>query len=100
VPDHLEALPTKLFEYMAMGIPILASDFPLWRELIAASGAGRVAAPGTPAFAAALEAMLTDPTALRSLAARGLDAYRSHYRWEVEREQLRWHLERAREGRS
>ncbi|MFM7231902.1 MAG: glycosyltransferase [bacterium] len=96
-PDHLEALPTKLFEYMAMGVPVLASDFPLWRTLVERSGAGRVAAPEPAAFAGVLAAMLADPAALAAQAASGRTAQRERYRWEAEREQLRWHLERARE---
>jgi glycosyltransferase involved in cell wall biosynthesis len=97
IPDHLESLPTKLFEYMAMGIPVLASDFPLWRELVHDSGAGRVAEPASPAYANALEAMVNDPAGLVVHARRGLEAYRTRFRWEAEREHLRWHLERARE---
>lgn len=97
VPDHLEALPTKLFEYMAMGVPVLASDFPLWRGIVQESGAGRVAAPESSALAVALAAMLDDPAALAAHAAQGRTAQRERYRWEAEREQLRWHLERTRE---
>jgi hypothetical protein len=94
-PNYLESLPTKLFEYMAMGIPVLASDFPLWRRLVADSGAGRVVRPEPEAVAAALLAMVQDRDGLRRHAEAGRAAYRDRYRWEAEAGNLRWHLVRA-----
>ena len=95
LPNYLESLPTKLFEYMAMGVPVLASDFPLWRELVEASGAGRVTAPEPRAVAEALYRMSSDPEGLGRHAERGRAAYRERYRWEVESRNLRWHLQQA-----
>ena len=95
MPNYLEALPTKLFEYMAMGIPILASDFPLWRRLVAGAGAGQVTAPTPGAVAEALLRMGSDPAELAACARRGRAAYRDRYRWEVESRNLRWHLQQA-----
>lgn len=31
--NYLEAIPTKVFEYMACSLPVILSDFPFWREL-------------------------------------------------------------------
>ena len=33
-PNHLYALPNKLFEYMAAGMVLLTSDFSLWRSIV------------------------------------------------------------------
>ena len=94
-PNYLEALPTKLFEYMALGIPVLASDFPLWRRIVAGAGAGRVVRPNPEPVAEALLAMAADPEALEDHGRRGRAACRDRYRWEAEAPNLRWHLERA-----
>jgi glycosyltransferase involved in cell wall biosynthesis len=95
-PNYLEALPTKLFEYMAMGIPVLASDFPLWRRLVEEAGSGLLAAPEPDAVARALVSLCSDPERLRGYARAGREAYRARYRWEAEAGNLRWHLRQAR----
>ncbi|NDG73235.1 MAG: glycosyltransferase [Proteobacteria bacterium] len=39
-PQYKQIVPTKLFEYMAAGMPFIASDFPSWRAAVGTSDAG------------------------------------------------------------
>jgi glycosyltransferase involved in cell wall biosynthesis len=87
VAAHVESLPIKLFEYMAAGIPVVASDFPLWRELI--DGAGLLVDPlDADAIASAVEALLRDPVTAEAMGARGRELVTSRYAWDAEARRL------------
>jgi len=72
LPNYLRSLPTKLFEYMAAGVPFLASDFPFWRQEFEAWGAGRfVDSEDVDATATALLEMLDDEPGRARMGAHG-----------------------------
>jgi glycosyltransferase involved in cell wall biosynthesis len=87
--SHLQAQPNKLFEYMAAGIPVIASDFPLWRKLITRHQCGLLVDPLDPqAIAEAIEYVFTHPVEAQRMGERGKEAVEKFYNWEQEFEKL------------
>jgi len=84
-PNQIEALPVKMFEYMASGTPFLASNFPLWLAIAKDTGGGRCVDPASPkSIADALTAMLSQTHLLREMGAAGRSAAVDHYNWTSE----------------
>jgi glycosyltransferase involved in cell wall biosynthesis len=88
-PNHINAQPNKLFEYMSAGLPVIASDFPLWREIVDGAGAGLLVNPMDPsAIAKGIEWIFTHTKEAEEMGKRGLEAIRSKYNWEEEEKKL------------
>ena len=82
MPSYLDALPIKMFEYMSAALPVVASDFPLWRGIVESSGCGICVDPADPqAVAGALRRLLDDPQAARACGEAGRAAVRATYNW-------------------
>lgn len=83
--NHLDALPVKMFEYMAAGIPVIASDFPLWRGIVEGNGCGICVDPLNPAaIAAAIDYLAAHPQLAQAMGERGRQAIRERYNWRSE----------------
>jgi glycosyltransferase involved in cell wall biosynthesis len=90
-PDqpYVDSQPTKLFEYMAAGIPVIASDFPLWRSIIQEAGCGILVDPlDTHAVAAAIERLMTNDGEAQAMGQRGRRAIEKRYSWANEEQTL------------
>lgn len=84
-PNHVEALPIKLFEYMAAGLPVIASDFPLWRSIVESTGCGLLVNPEDPAaIASALNYFMHDEVEAAARGRAGQRAVRERYHWTEE----------------
>jgi glycosyltransferase involved in cell wall biosynthesis len=74
--------PTKLFEYMGLGKPIVASDLNQIGEVIDHEHTGLLCPPGdVDAAAAAVDRLLGDPALRERLGKAALDAARETYSW-------------------
>ncbi|QAA76346.1 MAG: glycosyl transferase family 1 [Candidatus Bipolaricaulis sibiricus] len=88
-PRYVVAWPVKLFEYMAAGLPVVASNFPLWKEIVGGNNCGLCVDPLDPkAIAQAIEYLLTHPEEARRMGEHGRQAVREKYNWEKESEKL------------
>ena len=84
-PNHLEAQPNKLFEYMSAGLPVVASDFPAWRRIVEGCGCGLLVDPLDPAaIAAAIDRLHGDPEEAERMGRRGREAVERRYNWSAE----------------
>ena len=89
VPDHAIIIPTKLFEYAACGLPVVASDLPPIRQYMTEMNCGLLVEPGNPqAFAEAVIYLLHHPQEARRLGQNGQLAVFNRYNWATEAERL------------
>ncbi len=98
------ALPMRLFDYMAWGVPYVTSEFSALTELVEGLEPGVMVPPGdVDAYAEALARVLRDPGLARRLGENGRELVRTRLNWDLESEQLIALYEdlfRARAGRS
>lgn len=82
MPSYVDSLPIKMFEYMSAELPVIASGFPLWREIVEATGCGTCVDPtDVDAIAAAIRAIVDDPPRIAAQGRAGRAAVLSTYNW-------------------
>lgn len=89
VPRLKVAISTKLLEYMSVGLPVIAPNYPLWKDIIEGNDCGIVVEPVNPAaLAKAIEYLLRNPELRRRMGENGRRAFLEKYNWKTESKKL------------
>jgi len=84
-PNYIDAMPIKLFEYMAAGLPVIASGFPLWKEIVEGNRCGVCVDPCDPRdIACAIVYLAQNPALCETMGENGRKAVLEKYNWESE----------------
>ncbi len=81
-PNHINSQPNKLFEYMSAGIPVVCSNFDLWRSVVEAAGCGLCVDPGSGnAIASAINILANDAGIRERMSAQGRVMTLERFTW-------------------
>lgn len=98
---NMNITPTKFFESLAHGVPVISSNMGDVRELIDRHGCGVVVDETDPAaMARRTEDLMASAELRRGMAARGLDLVSLEYNWDVMEQRLLRRYESVLAGRS
>ncbi|EUJ43236.1 glycosyltransferase [Listeria riparia] len=90
IPNYLHSMATKLYEYMAASLPILASDFRDWEAFIHKHQNGATSSPfDSEKLIREVEKRATNPSLYIQEGKRGRLAYEQHYHWGIEAQKMR-----------
>lgn len=83
--NYLDSLPIKMFEYMSAGIPVIASNFPLWREIVEKNNCGLCVDPlKSNEIADAIDYLSSHLTEAKQMGGHGRNAVLNQFNWTIE----------------
>lgn len=84
-----EASPNKIFEYMAAGLPVIASNLPYAEKVLLPSKSGICVDPKSPdEIADAIELLINNPIQAKKMGENARKAFKEKYNWEIEEKKL------------
>jgi len=88
-PNHIHAQPNKLFEYMSAGLPVIASNFPLWKEIVEGNQCGICVDPlNVDEIRQSIDWIMDHPGEALEMGKNGRKAIEEKYNWENESKKL------------
>jgi len=88
-PNFIESYPTKLFEYMILGLPCVVSDFPLYRRIVDESECGLLLDPlDKDKIKASVRWIMNNPQRALEMGIKGNACATEKYSWNSEYQKL------------
>lgn len=88
-PNNLNSHSTKLFEYMAAELPIIASDFPDFTTMLTEHQCGKTSNPDDyETLVEIVQSYIADPQGNKVIGSNGRTAFDTYYNWNHEGEKL------------
>lgn len=87
--NYIDSLPVKMFEYMAAGIPVIASNFKLWKSIVEENNCGICVDPlNHKEITSAIEKLLKNPELADEMGRNGQKLVKENYNWKNEEKKL------------
>lgn len=88
-PNNVIGSPNKVFEYLALGLPLILSDFPAWRQMLTGVDCALFVDPADPtAIAEAMRWLVRHPQRAAEMGAAGRAAVEGRFNWDAQLDNL------------
>lgn len=89
IKNYVESYSTKIFEYMAVGLPVITSNFKLYREVVEKHECGYCIDPNSKEeLADKIEMLIKDSDLVNKMGKNGIDAVSRIFNWKTEEHEL------------
>lgn len=89
--NYIDALPVKMFEYMAAGLPVICSNIKLWEKIVNDNECGISVNPKNPdEIAEAINYIINNPSIAKKMGENGRLAVMQKFNWSLEEKKLLW----------
>lgn len=87
--NYLDALPVKMFEYMAAGLPVISSNISLWEKIIRENNCGICVNPkNSDEISKAINYIIENPKLAEEMGENGKKAVINKFNWTIEEGKL------------